>query len=45
MNRREWSDEGIEELFRILRKAGSLAKVCARFGLFANEAEERHVRA
>jgi len=44
VNRREWSDEGIEELFRILRKAGSLAKVCARFGLFANEAEERHVR-
>jgi hypothetical protein len=43
-NRREWPDEGVEELFRILRKGGSLAKVCALFGLFANEAEERHVR-
>jgi hypothetical protein len=43
-NRREWPDEGVQELFRILRKAGNLAKVCARFGLFADEAEERHVR-
>jgi len=42
--RREWPDDGVEALFRILRKGGSLAKVCARFGLFANEAEEQHVR-
>jgi len=44
VNRHEWPEEGVQELFRILRKAGTLAKVCARFGLFANEAEERHVR-
>jgi hypothetical protein len=42
--RREWPDDGVQELLRILRKPGSLAKVCSRFGLFASEEEERHVR-
>jgi hypothetical protein len=42
--RKEWPDEGVEELFRILKKPGQLGNVCARFGLFENEAEERHVR-
>ena len=44
LNRREWPDEGVQELFRILRKPDTLAKVCKRFGLFATEADEQHLR-
>jgi hypothetical protein len=42
--RRDWPDEGVQRLLEILKRRGSLGDVCARFGLFANEREERHVR-
>ena len=44
LGRGGWPDEGVKTLLRILRKPGQLGNVCARFGLFENEAEERHVR-
>jgi hypothetical protein len=42
--RRDWPAEGVQRLLRILRRPGSLGDVCARFGLFADEREARHVR-
>jgi len=42
--RRDWPEEGVQRLLRILKRPGSLGDVCERFGLFANEREARHVR-
>jgi hypothetical protein len=42
--RNEWPEAGVQRLLQILRKPGSLADVCARFGLFADAEEERHLR-
>jgi hypothetical protein len=41
--RRKWPQEGVDYLMKILERPGTLGKVCKTFGLFANEAEERHV--
>jgi hypothetical protein len=42
--RHQWPEAGVQQLLHILKKAGSLGDVCARFGLFATAEEERHVR-
>jgi hypothetical protein len=44
LSRRDWPEEGVQRLLAVLKKRGSLGDVCKRFGLFANEMEEQHVR-
>jgi hypothetical protein len=42
--RNEWPEAGVQRLFKVLKKPGSLGDVCARFGLFSSAAQEQHVR-
>jgi hypothetical protein len=43
-NRSEWPEAGVQQLYKVLRRRGTLGDVCARFGLFRDEEDERHLR-
>jgi len=43
-NRNEWPEKGVQTLYKVLRRRGTLADVCARFGLFRDKEDERHLR-
>jgi len=43
-NRSEWPEAGVQRLYKVLRRPGTLADVCGRFGLFKDKEDERHLR-